>query len=49
MSFKVLVIPEDPTHNGYILKPLVESILTDAGKPNARVTVLTNSRLQGYD
>lgn len=49
MSYKVLVIPEDPTHNGYILKPLVESILADAGKPNAKVTVLTQPRLEGYD
>lgn len=49
MSFKVLVIPEDPTLNGYILKPLVEAILADAGKPRAKVTVLTNPRLEGYD
>ena len=49
MSFKVLVIPEDPTHNGYILKPLVEAILADAGKPNAKVRVLTNPHLNGYD
>lgn len=49
MSFKVLVIPEDPTHNGYILKPLVETILTDAGKPNAKVRVLTDPHLVGFD
>lgn len=49
MSFKVLVIPEDPTLNGYILKPMVEAILSDAGKPNAKVQVLTNPRLNGYD
>ncbi len=49
MSFKVLVVPEDPTNNGYILKPLMEAVLTDAGKPNAKVTVLTNPRLEGYD
>lgn len=49
MSFKVLVVPEDHTNNGAILKPLVEAILTDAGKPNARVQVLDNPRVQGYD
>ncbi len=49
MSFKVLVIPEDPTNNGYILKPLVEAILADAGKPNAKVQMLTSPRLNGYD
>lgn len=49
MSFKVLVIPEDPTLNGYILKPLAEAIVADAGKPKAKVTVLSNPRLEGYD
>jgi hypothetical protein len=48
MSFRVLVIPEDPTYNGYILKPLVERMLAEAGKPNARVTLLTNPKLGGY-
>lgn len=49
MSFRVLVIPEDPTHNGYILKPLMEALLADAGKLQARVQVLTSPRLNGYD
>jgi len=49
MSFNVLVIPEDPTYNGYILKPLAEAILADAGKPRAKVDVLTSPRLNGYD
>lgn len=49
MSFRVLVIPEDPTHNGYILKPLIEAICSDVGKPRALVKVLGNPRLEGYD
>lgn len=49
MSFRVLVIPEDPTHNGYILKPVVERLMAEAGKPNARVLVLTNPKLDGYE
>jgi len=49
VSFRVLVIPEDPTHNGYILKPLIKAILADVGKPAANVTVLTNPKLDGYD
>jgi len=49
VSFKVLVIPEDPTHNGYILKPLVQALVADAGKLRAAVTVLTNPSLGGYD
>lgn len=49
MSFRVLIIPEDPTNNGYILKPLVTRVLSEVGKPNAQVQVLVNPRLTGYD
>jgi hypothetical protein len=49
VSVKVLVIAEDPTHNGYILRPLVGALMADAGKPKAKVEVLTNPRLRGYD
>jgi len=48
VSFRVLVIPEDPTYNGYILQPLVERMLSELGKPNAHVTILTNPKLNGY-
>ena len=48
MSFRVLVIPEDPTHNGHILKPLVQALLADAGRPSAQVRILENPRVQGY-
>ena len=49
MSFNVLVIPEDPVHNGYILKPLAEAIMEDAGRPAAKVEVLDKPRPRGYD
>ena len=49
MSCKVLVIPEDPTYNGYVLKPLVSRILEDCGKGNARVEVLTNPKVSGFE
>ncbi len=49
MSTRVLVIPEDPTNNGYILKPVVEMVLAEAGRPSAKVFVLTSPRLRGYD
>ena len=48
MSFRVLVIPEDPTYNGYILQPVVERMLAELGKSKARVKVLTNPKLNGY-
>lgn len=47
MSTKVLVIPEDPLHNGYILQPIIERVLAEAGRPQARVTVLPRSKLNG--
>ena len=49
MSFTVLVIPEDPEQNGYILRPLVRAIMQDVDRPAAKVTLLTSPRLQGYD
>lgn len=49
MSVRVLVIPEDPTLNGHILKPLTKVLMRDAGRPSARIQVLENPRVQGYD
>ena len=49
MSFNVLVIPEDPIHNGAILKPLVLRMLEACGRPKARVTVLENPRARGFE
>ena len=49
MSLRILVIPEDPTYNGYILKPVVEMLLAEVGKPTARISVLSKPRLRGYD
>jgi hypothetical protein len=49
LSFDVLIIPEDPSNNGFILKPLVSRILAECGKANANVTVLTNPRARGYE
>jgi hypothetical protein len=49
VSLRVLVVPEDPTHNGYILRPLVQALMAAAGRPRALVTVLSNPRLTGFD
>ena len=49
MSFSTLVISEDPLLNGYLLYPLTKAILASAGKPMARVQLLTNPRTRGYD
>lgn len=45
---KVLVIPEDPIHDRYILKPVVEQLFADLGRV-ARVMVLENPRLKGVE
>ena len=47
MSLQVLVVPEDPTVNGAILRPLCERMLRECGRPNAKVTVLTSPRVRG--
>ena len=49
MSFTVLVIPEDPVLNGHILKPLTKAVMADAGRSAAKVDVLSNPRVRGYD
>ena len=43
---KVLVIPEDPILDQYILKPVVERIFSDLSKA-PRVTILSRPRLRG--
>mgnify|MGYP001595216198 CR=1 FL=1 len=46
---RVLVIPEDPTYNGYILKPLIERLMESVGKSKAKIVVLTDPSAQGYE
>ena len=43
------MVPEDPTHNGHILRPLIERVLASCGKPNAKVDVLTNPKVCGFE
>jgi hypothetical protein len=49
VSFRVLAVPEDPTYNGYLLKPLLQKMLAECGRPNASITVLNNPKVQGYE
>lgn len=48
MSLRALVVPEDPTYNGYILEPLVARLFESAGRA-AKTKVLTNPRMRGYE
>lgn len=45
---KVLVIPEDPRLDQYILKPVVARIFADLGK-SPRIEILSNPRLRGVE
>lgn len=45
---KVLVIPEDPTLDQHILKPIVEAMFADLGR-KARVVILREPHLRGVD
>lgn len=49
MSFNVLVIPEDATHDHYVLKPVVKALVAAAGKPRAVVRVLSDPAAHGVD
>lgn len=45
---KVLVVPEDPTHDQHVIKPVVEKILEDCGRRGS-VEVLRDPHLRGVD
>lgn len=49
MSFRVAVIPEDPTSDRYVLQPLVRALLDDCGKPRASIEVVSNPKAEGYE
>jgi len=47
VSFNVLLIPEDPVKDGYVLKPVIEAMMRAVGKPQARVVVCVDPRFHG--
>jgi len=49
MSLNVLVVPENPTYNGAILKPVCERLFQECGRPRANVEIMANPRTNGYD
>ena len=46
---RVLLIPEDPTYDQHILKPLFDRLLAEIGKPRARVVVCREPNLGGVE
>ncbi len=49
MSLEVLLIQEDATYNGSIIKPVLEKILDVCGRPNAKIKDLYGPVPKGYD
>ena len=49
LSCRVLIILEAPTNDQHILRPLVARLLKECGKPNAKVVMLTNPAVAGYE
>jgi hypothetical protein len=46
LSLRVLVIPEDPTNDQHVLKPICERLFQELGRP-ARIDVLHDPHLRG--
>ena len=44
---KVLILCEDHTKDQYILRPIIQAMLADIGKPRAIVRVCTRPRMRG--
>jgi hypothetical protein len=49
VSYNILVVPEDPTSDHYILKPLIRAASKHAGESNAVITVMTDPAMKGVD
>ena len=46
---RVLIIPEDPRKDQYILKPIFERLFASFNKPNTKVIVCTNPSMRGVN
>ena len=46
---KVAFVCEDPTNDQYIVRPVLQALLADLGRPRARVFPVTNPRTTGFD
>jgi hypothetical protein len=49
MSLNVLIVAEDYRNDQYILKPIVDSMLEQVGKPNANVRVCRDPMIGGVE
>lgn len=49
MSIKVSLACEDHTLDQYVVRPLLKALLARLGRPTARVHVITNPRIRGFE
>jgi hypothetical protein len=49
MSIKVSLACEDHTLDQYVVRPVIKALLTNLGRPNARIHVITNPRIRGFE
>ena len=45
----VMIIPEDPTNDHYLLLPLFERLFASIGRPQTKVTICLNPRMRGIN
>jgi hypothetical protein len=45
----VLIIPEDPTNDHYLLLPIFERLFAGIRRPSTEVTICFNPRMRGID
>jgi len=47
VSFNVLILPEDPVKDGYVLRPIIKAMMREVARPQARVDVCDDPRFHG--
>jgi len=45
----VMIVPEDPTNDHYLLLPLFERLFANIRRPRTKVTICLNPRMRGID
>jgi hypothetical protein len=45
----VMIIPEDPTHDHYLLLPIFQRLFASIRRPPTKVTICLNPRMRGID
>jgi len=49
VSLRVLLVQENTTYNGYIIRPVLETVFARCGRPNFRISPLPGRPPEGYE